>query len=53
MLITMNDIVYQKGEHSMFVQSGFIDYMAEVLKIRQLKAISAATIIDQFMALHN
>lgn len=51
-MISISDIVYQKGDKALFYPSGFIDLLVEILKLRYLKAINACIIIDYFMKLH-
>jgi hypothetical protein len=52
LLAMISDLVYEKGSQELFITSGLVNLMAEMLRIKQLKAVNAATIIDQLTALH-
>lgn len=51
-MVSISDLVYQKANHDLFVVSGFIDLLAELLKNKYLKSVNASAIIDNLMKLH-
>lgn len=51
-MVNIADLVYAKCNHALFGDSGLVDLLVELLKNKYVKSINAATIIDNFVQLH-